>query len=152
MSKHTPHKNTFKKSLKPLSVSELDGVNAECEPITDSSTINGFLSHIFPNLTHVVPQVGVDLGLAAGVSLDVDESFIHTSFGHQDTLTSTSWALPTTCLLWDESKKEFVSPTVTLSTTATTRTTGSTPTTTSGKGGKAISNWELEGQRIQCRI
>jgi hypothetical protein len=126
-----------------LSISQLAGVNAECEPVTDSSTINGFLSHIFPNLTHVVPQVGVDLGLTAGVELNVDESFIHTSFGHQDTLTGTSWALPTTCLLWDDSKKEFTSPTVTSSTTATT-TTGSTPTTT-GKGGKALSNMGVRG-------
>jgi hypothetical protein len=135
-----------------LSVSELDGVNAKCEPITDSSTVNGLLSHVFPNLTHVVPQVGLDLGLTAGVELNVDESFIHTSFGHQDTLTDTSWALPTTCLLWDESKKEFISPTVTSSTTATTKTTGSTPTTTTGKGGKRFQTWELEGQRVQSRI
>jgi hypothetical protein len=121
-----------------VSVSQLTGVNAECEPVTDSSTLNGFLSHIFPNLTHVVPQVGVDVGLTAGVDFNADEFGIHTSIGHQDTLTGTSWALPTTCLLWNDAKKEFTSPTVTSSTVGST-TTGSTPTP-SGKGGKAVSN------------
>jgi hypothetical protein len=73
-------------------------VNAECEPISGSSTVNGFLSHVFPNPTNVVlqsivPQFAIDVGLQVGAELDVDEADVHETIGRDATLAGASASL-----------------------------------------------------------
>lgn len=80
-------------------------------PLNASSTLTGFLSHIFPDLTHITADVTVDTGLELSASLDVPDSGIHTSADYHTTLLGTNFPLPTTCLLWDGKNSAFASPT-----------------------------------------
>ncbi|KAH8807547.1 hypothetical protein F5884DRAFT_857122 [Xylogone sp. PMI_703] len=98
-----------------VSISQLAGANANCEPVNGSTTTSGFLSNIFPNLTHITAEIGVDTGLEVDASLNVPALNIHTTIGTQTTLFATSAALPTTCLLWNSAQSAFASPTVSTS-------------------------------------
>ncbi|RFU30780.1 hypothetical protein B7463_g5553, partial [Scytalidium lignicola] len=95
-----------------VTISQLAGVNADCEPVNGSTTTSGFLSHIFPNLTHITGEVGIDAGLDIDASLNIPGVDIHTTIGTQTTLFGTTFALPTTCLLWNNQSSAFASPTI----------------------------------------
>lgn len=117
-----------------VNISLLTGVNAECDPVSDSSTLDGFLSHVFPNLTNIVPIAGLDVGLEVQAQLNVDEVDIHESIGTQATLAGTQWTLSTVCLSWDSEKTAFASPTVTSTTSTSTGSAGPIATGKSEKG------------------
>jgi hypothetical protein len=118
-----------------VSISPLSGVNADCEPLTSSNSVNGLLSHIFPNLTHIVPSAVVDIGLGASAALiipDVTTITIEAS----TTLAGTEYALETVCLSWDNKATAFVKPSFsTTTTTAAAAATGTGSGTGSGSGG-----------------
>ncbi|TVY85315.1 hypothetical protein LSUE1_G000192 [Lachnellula suecica] len=99
-----------------VTISNLAGVNKQCEPITNITTADQILSHVFPNLTHIVPEVGINIGLQVGAALNIAD--VHTSIGSQTVLAGTTFTMPTACLSYDASNKAFVSPTVTSSTTS----------------------------------
>jgi hypothetical protein len=101
-----------------VTIANLAGVNKQCEPITNITTVDQLLSHAFPNLTHIVPEVDIDVGLQVEAGLNVPEINLHTSVGSETVLAGTSYTMPTACLSFDPSKKAFVSPTVTSSTTS----------------------------------
>ena len=96
-----------------VAISQISGMNAQCEKIADSSTVDEFLSHIFPNLTHIVPKIEIGMGVQAGVELNVANVGIHETIGTQTTLAGTEFTLPTTCLSWDGEKSAFVTPAIT---------------------------------------
>jgi len=134
-------------SLK-VTISNLAGANKECEPITNLTTVDQALSHIFPNLTHIVPEVGIDVGLRVGAELNVPGVNVQTSIGTETILAGTTFTLPTACLSFDGSKKAFASPTVTSSTTsAASSGSDSTGAAKPGAGGaKAISGGGRNGE------
>jgi hypothetical protein len=101
-----------------VNVSQVDGVNAECEPASGATTVNGLVSPAFQNLTHIVPQIEIDIGLLADAHLDIDELDVHTTIGTQDVLAGTTFALPTVCLMWDAEKSQLTTPTVSTTTSA----------------------------------
>jgi hypothetical protein len=117
-------------------ITQLSSVNAECEPISNITTVDEFLSHIFPNLTNIVPEVGVGVGLQIGAHLNVVEANVHESIGTSTTLAGTQWTMPTACLSYDVNRKAFTSPTV--SSTAAAAATGESGTL----GGKKSSAGE----------
>jgi hypothetical protein len=110
-----------------LSISQLDSVNAHCEPVNGSSTVDGFLSTVFPNLTHIVPAADIDIGLSATAGVNFAD--IHNSGSDTHTLTGIPFTLPTACMMWDAENNAFTTPT-------TTTTTTSAPTSTGGGGKK----------------
>jgi hypothetical protein len=122
-----------------VSISSLSGVNADCEPITSSNTVNGLLSHIFSNLTHIVPSAVVDIGLTAGATLIIpDVTTVQTDAA--TTLAGTEYTRETVCLSWDSTATAFVEPTFSTTTAAT-----SVAATGIGNGGKK----ESFGIRLQ---
>lgn len=122
-----------------LSVSTVTGVNAQCEPVNGSSTIDGFLSTVFPNLTNIVPQADIGVGFQVGAKLDIPAANIDISIGDQHILAGTSFPLPTVCVMWDEAQNAFTSPTMTTSIAGPTSTTGGTDSS-DGESGKAASS------------
>lgn len=138
-------------SLK-VTISNIAGANKECDPVTNLTTLDQTLAHAFPNLTKIVPEVGIDVGLRVGAELNIPEIGFHTSIGTQTILAGTTFTLPTACLSFDGSKKTFASPTVTLSTTSAAATGGSStgagsPGGAGGAGGaKAISSGGRTGE------
>jgi len=115
------------------------------DPITDSNTANGLLSHIFPNLTNIVPKAGIDVGLEIGATLAAPG--ISIAKATSTTLVGTDFSLPTACMSWDSDKTAFVSPTV----SSTTTTTGSSTTATAtgdGKSGKSHTNAAARAQEV----
>jgi hypothetical protein len=125
-----------------VSVSQLDGVNALCEEISSSSTLEGFLSHIFPNLTHIVPQVAIDAILTVGGGLAIEDVITATT-GTQTTMAGTAWTLSTACLSWDDKVKGFASPT----TSTTSSTAGATSSASAGTNGPGKKNSKSAGIR-----
>jgi hypothetical protein len=130
-----------------VSISSLSGVNADCEPITSSNTVNGLLSHIFPNLTHIVPSAVVDIGLTAGATLIIpDVTTLQTDAA--TTLAGTEYTLETVCLSWDSKATAFVEPTFSTTAAATTvAATGIGPGSGSGNG----NGGEKESSGIQLQ-
>ncbi|TVY88396.1 hypothetical protein LAWI1_G004756, partial [Lachnellula willkommii] len=94
-----------------ISIANLAGVNKQCEPITNITSVDQLLSHAFPNLTHIVPEANIKVGLQVGGGLDVPELNFHASIGSQAVLAGTSYSMPTACLSFDSSQKAFVLPT-----------------------------------------
>jgi hypothetical protein len=119
-----------------VAISQISGMNAQCENIADSSTVDEFLSHIFPNLTHIVPKIEIGMGVQAGVELNVANVGIHETIGTQTTLAGTEFPLPTTCLSWDGEKSAFGTPAIT--TAAAAEATGAGAGAEAGVTGSAI--------------
>lgn len=124
-----------------LTVSQVSGVNADCESI-DSSTPSGFLSTVFPNLTHVALEADIDVGLSAQAGVKI-EGISDISFTKTHQLAGTSFPLPTKCLMWDNKNKAFTTPTTTASTTTAPTGTGA-PDKKTNLGAKGINNPILE--------
>lgn len=120
-----------------LTVSQLRGANADCELVT-SNTPSGFLSNVFPNLTHVVPTAGIDVGLQAQAKIDFAEW--EPSFTTDHTLAGTSFPLPTKCLMWDENSNAFTTPTTTSTSTAATATGSGSPNKKTNMGARGTHN------------
>lgn len=135
-------------SLK-VTISNLAGVNKECKPISNIASLDQALSHAFPNLTNIVPEVDIGVGLRVGAELNMPEANFHTSVGTQTQLAGTAFTLPTACLSFDSSKKTFASPTVTSSTT------GGSPTETGkseGDGGARGAKAKSDGRRLSGEL
>jgi hypothetical protein len=130
-----------------LTVSQIDSVNANCEPV-DSTSVEGFLSTVFPNLTHIVPQADIDIGLSAQAGLHVDE--INIDFTNTHMLAGTSFSLPTACLMWDGKSNAFTTPTTTSSTAGPTATGAEDPNKKSNMGLRGVDNpiSELRGMGL----
>ena len=103
-----------------LTVSQIDSVNAQCEPVNGSTTIDGFLSTVFPNLTHIVPDAAIDIGLSATAGVDLPGVNVDLSAGSIHTLTGIPFTLPTACMMWNAKNNEFTTPTTTTTTSAST--------------------------------
>lgn len=110
-----------------VTIANLAGVNKQCDPITNITSVEELLSYAFPNLTHIVPEIGIDVGLQVEAGLSIPEANFHTSIGSQAVLAGTSYTMPTACLSFDAANKAFVTPTVT-STTINTVVTGAAAT------------------------
>lgn len=125
-----------------LTIEQINSVNADCEPV-DSNTTSGFLSTIFPNLTHIVPQADIDVGLSAQAGIGIED--FNAIFATTHVLAGTSFPLPTKCLMWDDTNNVFTTPTTSSTTTSST---GPSVTGASDKktnlGAKTISNPVLE--------
>jgi len=109
--------------------------------------VDGFLSHIFPNLTHIVPSANISIGLQAGADLRVPAVLAsHVSAVSMDASTAligTGFALETACLSWDRKATKFVEPTFTPTTTTGT----SQPTATASEtGGKKNLGTHIRGE------
>jgi hypothetical protein len=122
-----------------VSISPLGSVNADCEALNASIPVNGFLSHIFPNLTHIEPSVVVDIGLEAGATLIVHDVTTITTEA-STTLAGTEYPLETVCLSWDSQATAFVKPT--FSTTTATAASGT------GSGNGATGKKSSYGTRV----
>jgi hypothetical protein len=133
-----------------VSISSLSNVNAHCESVNSSSSITGFLSHVFPKLINIVPSATLDIGLYASATLAVPtilETHVpEVNFGTSVTLAGTSFALETACLSWDSEATAFVEPTF----TPTSSNTAAAPTVTgsgsSGSGGQKNFGTQLREQ------
>jgi hypothetical protein len=110
-----------------VNVSQVEGVNAQCEPATGATIVNGSVSPVFQNLTLIVPQIDIDIGLLADASLNIHELDVQKTISTQDVLAGTTFALPTVCLMWDPEKSQLTTPTLSTTTTAG-------PTATGGGG------------------
>lgn len=102
-----------------LSISQIEGVNAECQKVNGSTTVDGFLSHVFPSLTHVVPEAIFDIGFQAQAAVDVGNVDLDI-YDHVHTFAGTSLPMPTKCLTWNGKSNGFTAPTTTASTTTST--------------------------------
>ena len=110
-------------------VSQVDGVNDKCEPLTGSNSNNGDIGKILGNLTHIVASVVVDVVLIAEASASAGD--IQNSQSDVHTPWNTSWALPTACLSYDKNHQTYVPASVTTTSTA------SASTSASASGGKS---------------
>lgn len=123
-----------------LSVSQIDSVNAQCEPVDGSSTVTGFLSTVFPNLTHVVPSANIDIGLSAHAGVVIPEIDLDAQADYTHTLAGTSFSLPTACLMWDGKSNAFTAPTTTMTTTGPSATGGGDSSKKTNMGARVVSN------------
>lgn len=80
-------------------------VDENCNPVDaaigKTDTNNPTFLSAFPNLTHVVPQVNLGLGLNMGLKLDVHE-LEDFPFSAEKQLYETALPLPTACLAFDQ--------------------------------------------------
>jgi hypothetical protein len=112
-----------------VNISILEGVNAHCEPLTSSNTLNGLLSHVFPKFTNIVPSVNISFDLEAGAELDIAHLSLNTqSVAASATLAGTVFPLQTACLSWDEKATKFVEPAFTTTSTTAAAAAGATGT------------------------
>lgn len=124
-----------------LTIEQVNGLNADCESV-DSNTTSGFLSTIFPNLTHLVPQADIDIGLRAEVGVGIED--IRGSFTDTHMLASASFPLPTKCLMWDDTNNAFTTPTTSATTTSSTGPAGTGASKKTNLGTRSIRNPVLE--------
>ena len=104
-----------------VNISALSGINAQCEPLTFSSSANELLSHIFPNLTNIVPSAKIGAGLNADANLKIPPELATrisaVALNTATTLIETDFPLETACLSWDSKATMFVKPTFSVTTT-----------------------------------
>jgi hypothetical protein len=133
-----------------VSISSLSNVNAHCESVNSSSSITGFLSHVFPNLINIVPSATLDIGLYASATLAVPailETHVpEVNFGTSMALVGTSFALETACLSWDSNATAFVEPTFTPTTSNTAAAPTGSESGSSGSGGQKNFGTQLREQ------
>ena len=120
-----------------LTVSQIDSVNANCEPV-NSTSVDGFLSTVFPNLTHIVPEADIGIGLSAQVGVEIEDFKQQVALTH--TLAGTSFSLPTACLMWDGKSNAFTTPTTTSSTAGPTATGDGGPGRKTNTGPRGVNN------------
>lgn len=100
-----------------MEITQLSGVDENCNPLTGSSAVNELIGKFLGNVTNIVPSASVDLALGAHIGATID------GHGHVDsdsvTLLSTTTALPTMCLKFDEDSGTFAPATLPASVTAT---------------------------------
>ncbi|RDL37181.1 uncharacterized protein BP5553_04614 [Venustampulla echinocandica] len=111
-----------------VTISATSGVDSNCEPASNITSVAQLASNIFPNLTHIVGTAEIDTGLQAAVAMNIP-NVISISTASSTALAATTFTLPTACLSFNAAEKAFVSPTPTPTTTVT--------TSPGGKGGSA---------------
>ena len=95
-----------------VNITQLDNVDENCEPKSDSDDKNGedsglesALENLIGNFTHVEPNVELNLGAFAEV--DVDVGGLETGIATRITAVETEFHLPTACLAFDEENKSY---------------------------------------------
>ena len=86
-----------------LDVQHMRGVDAGCEPSTDS-TLLGEIDKYFGGVAHVAPKVEIAAGMIAQANLSVGNIGVQAAW----TPLVTSWAAPTSCLAFDKEKRGYV--------------------------------------------
>lgn len=82
-----------------------NGSDATCAPEKGLSDQDKSLVAELGDLTHIVPSAEVDLGVKAGVGVSVNN--IGPAFEVGTVLLSTTWALPTACIAYDQAASTF---------------------------------------------
>ncbi|KAL8705514.1 MAG: hypothetical protein Q9201_001389 [Fulgogasparrea decipioides] len=93
-------------------ISQVAHVNSKCEPLpipsssattndNSSTIVDGVVEDVFGSLTHVEPEVELDFGVLAEAKLGAGGKGVEGVV----TVFNTSFALPTTCLSFDEEEK-----------------------------------------------
>jgi hypothetical protein len=85
-------------SIKQLSTTNTD---SNCEGSDGIPVGEADFAKVFTNLTHVVPMVGLGVGIDVGLVLNVP-TFSKKDFGDSKELMSTASSLPTACLVFQK--------------------------------------------------
>ncbi|KAI9697209.1 MAG: hypothetical protein M1836_004773 [Candelina mexicana] len=147
-----------------VEVSQVTSSSRNCAPVqSTSNTAQGALENSFGNLTHIVPSVELDVGVA--LEANIQQGNFMEDIETEYTALATTFVLPTTCLSYDKAKSSFGNV-QNLQTTATgtgvkksgsaTGTAGSSPSTNGGAkippvlfpggaGGRERVSWGLVG-------
>lgn len=99
-----------------LEVRQVSNVDEHCNALSGSSVTNSEISKFLGNLTNIIPTAEIDLGLAEKVGAEIGKYGWKNQTGV--TLLSTTTALPTACLMFDEQVGTFAPATVPASVTA----------------------------------
>ena len=91
-----------------VQIAQVSGTNDKCEPLSNSSVVNGILEPL-GNLTHVIPQVALEGGLIAQVTLGADRLEKQTSYAPF----ATTFSAPTACLDFDKKGSSYIAATAT---------------------------------------
>ncbi|EAW11621.1 putative GPI anchored protein [Aspergillus clavatus NRRL 1] len=93
-----------------LNVTQLSHVNEHCEAASSGDgKLSSTLDNVFGNLTHIVPNVDINLGALANFEVEVPRLFTEAA-AVQTVLASTSYPLPTACLEFDSGSGKFGKP------------------------------------------
>ena len=124
-------------------------VNSHCENVTNSTTANKALDDVFGLLTHVTEDVVLGIGLTEQLKGVFPDGY-QAGYSPSQTLTATTFSLPTGCLSFDSHAKTYGPATVTTTSTATSTKDGKG--TATGKSAASVNSPVGEGYAGSGRL